>query len=186
ELLKNKKLSPGASGSGIFTIELYTFPNKSWVYDIGCGTHIFNTTQGLRASRKLKPGALSLYMGNGLRAAVEAIGSFHLCLPSGLVIVLKNCHYALSIPRGIILVSRLYDDGFINCFMDNAISVSRNNVVYFSAVPRDGIFEIDLSNPNINDSSIYVVSNKRAGTGSTIHTYNIKVLKFQNYPLGKR
>ncbi|GJU41099.1 retrovirus-related pol polyprotein from transposon TNT 1-94 [Tanacetum coccineum] len=35
-------------------------------------------------------------------------------------------------------------------------------MVYFSAVPRDGIFEIDLSNSNTNDSSMYVVSNKRA------------------------
>ncbi|GKF03649.1 retrotransposon protein, putative, ty1-copia subclass, partial [Tanacetum coccineum] len=39
-----------------------------------CGTHICITTQGLRGSRKLKPGALSLYMGDGHRAAVEAIG----------------------------------------------------------------------------------------------------------------
>ncbi|GKD59788.1 hypothetical protein Tco_1297297, partial [Tanacetum coccineum] len=64
ELLKNKKLSQGASGSGIFNIELYTFPNKSWVYDTGGGTHICNTNQGLRASRKLKPAALRLYVGN--------------------------------------------------------------------------------------------------------------------------
>nr|GFB07895.1 retrotransposon protein, putative, Ty1-copia subclass [Tanacetum cinerariifolium] len=41
-------------------------------------------------------------------------------------------------------------------------SVSRNNMVYFSAVPRDGIFEIDLSNSLTNESSVYVVSNKRA------------------------
>ncbi|GJU43958.1 zinc finger, CCHC-type containing protein [Tanacetum coccineum] len=60
ELLKNKKLSQGASTSGIFTIGLYTFPSKTWVYDTGCGTHICNTTQGLRGSRKLKPGALNL------------------------------------------------------------------------------------------------------------------------------
>ncbi|GKA03831.1 zinc finger, CCHC-type containing protein [Tanacetum coccineum] len=118
--------------------------------------------QGLRGSRKLKPRALSLYVGNGQRAAVEAIGSFHLCLPSRLVIVLNNCHYAPSITRGIILVSKLYDDGFINSFVDNAISVSRNNLVYFSVVPRDGIFEIDLSCSNTNDSSMYAVSNKRA------------------------
>nr|GEZ11779.1 hypothetical protein [Tanacetum cinerariifolium] len=64
ELLKSKKLSQGASDSGIFTIELYNFPNKSWVYDTGCGTHICNSTQGLSESRKLKPGALSLYVGN--------------------------------------------------------------------------------------------------------------------------
>nr|GFC10986.1 retrotransposon protein, putative, Ty1-copia subclass [Tanacetum cinerariifolium] len=35
-------------------------------------------------------------------------------------------------------------------------------MVYFSAIPRDGIFEIDLSNSHTNESSIYAVSNKRA------------------------
>nr|GEU90411.1 zf-CCHC domain-containing protein/UBN2_2 domain-containing protein [Tanacetum cinerariifolium] len=71
---KNKKLSQGASNSGIFTIELNTFLNRSWIYDTGYGTHICNTTQGLKASRKLKPGALILYMGNGQREVVKAIG----------------------------------------------------------------------------------------------------------------
>ncbi|GJU15867.1 zinc finger, CCHC-type containing protein [Tanacetum coccineum] len=117
---------------------------------------------GLRVSRKLKPGALSLYVGNGQREAVEAIGSYHLSLPSGLVIVLNNCHYAPSITRGIILVSCLYDDGYVNCFVNNRIQVSRNNMVYFSAIPRDGIFEIDLYNSYANDSSIYSLSNKRS------------------------
>ncbi|GKB56739.1 retrotransposon protein, putative, ty1-copia subclass [Tanacetum coccineum] len=129
----------------------------------GCGTHICNITQGMRGSKKLNPGALSLYMGNGQRAAVEAIRNYHLCLPSGLVIVLNNCHYAPSITRGIISVSRLYEDGFINRFeLNNAISVSKNNIVYFSAIPRDGVYEIEMSCSNTNDSSMYAVSNKRA------------------------
>nr|GFB77138.1 retrotransposon protein, putative, Ty1-copia subclass [Tanacetum cinerariifolium] len=122
------------------------------------GSSIF----GLRASRKLKLGALSLYVGNGQREAVEAIGAFYLCLPSGLEIVLNNCHYAPSITRGVISVSRLHEDGFVNRFVDNTIQVSRNNVVYFCAIPRDGIFEIDLSNSLTNESSVYAVSNKRA------------------------
>ncbi|GKA49200.1 retrotransposon protein, putative, ty1-copia subclass, partial [Tanacetum coccineum] len=71
--------------------------------------------QGLRGSRKLKRVALSLYVGDGHRAAVEAIGEFHL-----------------------------------------------NNLVYFSAIPRDGIYKIDLSSSNTNDSSIYAISNKSA------------------------
>nr|GEW91995.1 zinc finger, CCHC-type [Tanacetum cinerariifolium] len=50
---------------------------------------------GLRASRKLKPGALSLYVGNGQRKTVEAIDAFYLCLPSGLEIVLNNFHYSI-------------------------------------------------------------------------------------------
>nr|GEV14683.1 zinc finger, CCHC-type [Tanacetum cinerariifolium] len=107
ELLKKKKnAASGTGGSGIFVIELNTILNRSWIYDTGCGTHICNTTQGLRASRKLKLGALSLYVGNGQREAVEAIGVFYLCLPSGLEIVLNNCHYAPFITRGVISVSR--------------------------------------------------------------------------------
>nr|GEX99073.1 hypothetical protein [Tanacetum cinerariifolium] len=117
---------------------------------------------GLRASRKLKPGALSLYVGNGQCEAVEAIDAFYLCLPSGLEIVLNNCHYAPSIARGVISVFRLYEDSFVNRFVDNTIQVSRNNVVYFIDIPRDGIFEINLSNSLTNESYIYAVSNKRA------------------------
>nr|GEU77336.1 hypothetical protein [Tanacetum cinerariifolium] len=129
------KLSQGASTSGIFTIELYSFPSTSWFYDTGYGTHI----------------------------SVQAIGNYHLCLPSRLVIVLNNCHYAPSIARGVILVSCLYEDGFINRFkLNNATSVSKNNIVYFSAIPRDGIYEVEISCSNTNDSSMHVVSNKKA------------------------
>nr|GEW48955.1 zinc finger, CCHC-type [Tanacetum cinerariifolium] len=77
ELLKKKKNAAlGAGGLGIFVIKLNTILNRSCIYDTGCGTHIYNTTHDLRASRKLKPGALSLYVGNGQREAVEAIDFF--------------------------------------------------------------------------------------------------------------
>nr|GEW17644.1 hypothetical protein [Tanacetum cinerariifolium] len=56
---EEKNTASEASGSGIFVIELNTILNRSWIYDTGSGTHICNTTHGLRASRKLKPGALS-------------------------------------------------------------------------------------------------------------------------------
>ncbi|GJU86285.1 retrotransposon protein, putative, ty1-copia subclass [Tanacetum coccineum] len=122
-----------------------------------------SATNAVKGSRKLKPGALNMYVSDGHRAAVEAIGEYHLCLPSGLVLILHNCHYAPSITRGIISVSHLYKDGFINRFVnDNTISVSRNNLVYFCAIPRDVIYEIDLSSFNTNDSSMYAISNKKA------------------------
>ncbi|GJW15257.1 retrotransposon protein, putative, ty1-copia subclass [Tanacetum coccineum] len=162
ELLKKKKQVGTASSSGIFTIELFSFPNKSWVYDTGCGTHICITKQGLRGARKLEQGALYLYVGNGVRAQVEAIGSFDLVLPNGLVICLDNCHYAPTITRGVVSVHRLVENGFVQCFTDYGILVSKNDVLYFNAIPRDGIYEIDMHNlvPNVN--SIYNVSNKRA------------------------
>ncbi|GJX95541.1 retrotransposon protein, putative, ty1-copia subclass [Tanacetum coccineum] len=114
ELIKKKKQVGTASSSCIFTIELFSFPNKSWVYDTGCGTHICNTKQGLRRERKLKQGALYLYVGNGVRAHVEAI------------------------------------------------EISKNDVLYFNAIPCNGIYEIDMLNLVLNVNSIYDVSNKRA------------------------
>ncbi|GKD26516.1 retrotransposon protein, putative, ty1-copia subclass [Tanacetum coccineum] len=65
-----------------------------------------------REARKLKQGALYLYMGNGVRAQVEAIRSYDLVLPNGLVICLDNYHYASSISRGVVSVHRLVENGF--------------------------------------------------------------------------
>nr|GEZ12188.1 hypothetical protein [Tanacetum cinerariifolium] len=92
--LKKRNNASMAITSGIFMIELYAFPNKTWVYDTGCGTHICDTPQGLRESRMLKHEALSLYMRNGMRAVVEAIGSFNLILPGGLIIILDNYDFS--------------------------------------------------------------------------------------------
>ncbi|GKB14602.1 retrovirus-related pol polyprotein from transposon TNT 1-94 [Tanacetum coccineum] len=127
ELLKKKKQVGTTSSSGIFTIELFSFPNKSWV-------------------------------GNDVRAQVEAIGSFDLVLPNGLVICLDNCHYAPIITRGVVSVHRLVKNGFVQLFTNCGISVSKKDVLYFNDIPTNGIYEIDMHDlvPNVN--SIY---NKR-------------------------
>ncbi|GKE05650.1 retrotransposon protein, putative, ty1-copia subclass [Tanacetum coccineum] len=145
---KEKKQVGTASSSDVFIIELFSFPTKSWVYDTSCGTHICNTKHGLGGVRKLKQ--------------VEAIGSFDLVLPNGLVICLDNFHYAPSITRGVVLVHHLVENGFVECFTDFGILVSKNNVHYFNVIPSNGIYEIDMHNlvPNVN--SIYNVSTKRS------------------------
>ncbi|GJW91193.1 hypothetical protein Tco_0168746 [Tanacetum coccineum] len=89
---------------------------------------------GLIGSRKLKHGALSLYMGNKMRVAIEAIRSFDLILPSGLIIVLDNCHFAPTVTRGVVSISRLVNNGYPKETMgyyfyyplENKIFVSRN------------------------------------------------------------
>nr|GEZ80198.1 hypothetical protein [Tanacetum cinerariifolium] len=90
-------------------------------------------SSGFREARKLKQGSLYLYVGNGVRAQVEAIESFDLVLPNGLMICLDNCHYTPSITRG---------------------------VVQFTVC--NGIYEIDMHDLVPNDNSIYNNSTKRA------------------------
>nr|GEU61315.1 hypothetical protein [Tanacetum cinerariifolium] len=118
---------------------------------------------GFRRSNKLKPRALILYMSNGHRVAVEAIGDFHLCLPSGLVLILDNYHYDPSITRRIISVSHLYKDGFVIRFEnDNSIFVFKNNMIYFNVILRYDTYKIVMSSSNTNECSMYVVTNKKA------------------------
>ncbi|GJR02838.1 retrotransposon protein, putative, ty1-copia subclass [Tanacetum coccineum] len=134
--LKNRKEASMASTSGIFTIELYAFPNKAWVYDTG--------------------------RGNGMHAAVEAIGSFDLILPSGLIIVLENCHFAPTVTMGVVSISSLVENGYNHTFTNYGISVSKDNIFYFNAIPHDDIYEIDMHNLYQN-------------VGSTFNVRNIKV-----------
>ncbi|GKB63079.1 retrotransposon protein, putative, ty1-copia subclass, partial [Tanacetum coccineum] len=116
---------------------------------------------GLRGYRKLNKGDSDLYVGNGNSAVVEAIRSFDLILPSGMILVLDNFHFYPSITR-VISLSRLWDNGFCHIFMDNgAILVSKDNIFYFNDILHDGIFEIDMHNHIFNERSIYTCSNKK-------------------------
>nr|GEY36795.1 hypothetical protein [Tanacetum cinerariifolium] len=115
-------------------------------------------------------------MGNGMRATIEAIRSFDLIIPSGLIIVLDNYHFAPTVTRGVVSINRLVKNGYIHTFMNYGISISKDNVFYFNAIPRDDIYEIDMHNLYPNVSSNYNVSNKRAKHGlDSIHLWNCRL-----------
>ncbi|GJU05864.1 retrotransposon protein, putative, ty1-copia subclass [Tanacetum coccineum] len=72
------------------------------------------SSSGFREARNLKQGALYLYMGNGVRAQVEAIASYDLVLPNDLVICLdnfskNNVHYFNVIPSNSIYEIDMHD-----------------------------------------------------------------------------
>nr|GEW66855.1 hypothetical protein [Tanacetum cinerariifolium] len=118
--------------------------------------------EGLRGSKTLKHGALSLYVGNGMRVAIKAIKSFDLVLPSGLIVILDNCYFAPTITRDVVSISCLVNNSYIHTFMNYVIYVLKDNVFYLNAILRDGIYEIDMHNLYPNVSSMFNVSYKIA------------------------
>ena len=146
--LKQAKASGGES-SGIYVIEIFAFPSKTWVFDTGCGFHICNVLQGLRKIRKLKQGDLEVHVGNGQRVAVKAIGEYVLLLPSGLELVLNNVYYIPSVTRNIVSFHALRRQGFDYRFNGEFISAYFNDIFYFDAKPNNGIYEIEIQNDNI-------------------------------------
>ncbi|GJW98881.1 zinc finger, CCHC-type containing protein [Tanacetum coccineum] len=113
------------------------------------------SASGTSGYRKLNKRALDLYVSNGNTAAVEAIGSFDLILPSGMILILDNCHFSPTIIRGVISLSRLWDNSFRHKFMDNgAISVSKDNIQQENHAQLGFYFSMTLSSDHINKKRI--------------------------------
>ncbi|GKB10870.1 hypothetical protein Tco_0844793 [Tanacetum coccineum] len=72
---KDKKNPQGAKGKAKGNPKTKILPSPKR-HNLAKDTVCHHYKEGLRRSRKLKHGALSLYMGNGMRTAVEAIRSF--------------------------------------------------------------------------------------------------------------
>ncbi|GJR14267.1 hypothetical protein Tco_0796919 [Tanacetum coccineum] len=136
ELIKKKKQVGTTSSSDVFIIELFSFPTKSWVYDTSCGTHIYNTKHGLEGVRKAE--------------TKEAIRSFDLVLPNGLVNCLDNCHYEPSITRGVVSVHHLVENGFHCRLAHINLKGSINDDSSNSAIYPYGIMLLDLATRILN------------------------------------
>ncbi|GKD33475.1 hypothetical protein Tco_1248984 [Tanacetum coccineum] len=91
KIQKDNNKPQGAKGKGKGKRKLpYTpkpkIPPPPKRYNLEKDSICHHYKEGLRRSRKLKHGVLNLYMGNGMRATIEAIRSCDLILPSGLII----------------------------------------------------------------------------------------------------
>jgi len=142
-------------------IDLNIISSNTWVLDTGCGTHICNLLQGFKRNKFYKKGDTSLYMGNGAKVVVEALGDYVLKLPSGLEVILNNILYAPSLTRNIISVSLLRQFGYDIKFIDNGICVFMNDVFYFKAMPSNGIYELVHDNTSF-DNSLYQSSTRNS------------------------
>ncbi|KAD6119012.1 hypothetical protein E3N88_10283 [Mikania micrantha] len=149
KLKMNKANGAGPSGISIYFIELFTVSSNTWVFDTGCGYHIINVLQEPEKWKKLKQSDMELIVGDGKRVPVLATGTYHLTCPSGLVLILNNCLFAPGLTRNIISISLLFEQGFKYVFNGIATSTYLNDVFYFEAKPRNGIYEIDVQ-PNNN------------------------------------
>ena len=55
-------------------------PSNTWWIDSGYTTHVANVMQGFLMTQTIKPNEKFVFMGNRIKAPVQAIGTFHLIL----------------------------------------------------------------------------------------------------------
>jgi hypothetical protein len=110
--LEDKKASKVvARDKSIFDIHvtdiyLTSARSNTWVFDTSSVANICNSQQNLRNKRRLERNEVTMQVGNGQRVDIVAIGTLHLRLPSGMILVLNKCYYLPALSMNIVSGSR--------------------------------------------------------------------------------
>ncbi|KAJ9545152.1 hypothetical protein OSB04_024859 [Centaurea solstitialis] len=142
---------------GIFMIDCLITSYESWVIDTGSGNHICNHLQGFTRRKTLRKDRSNLRVVEGTPLIAEAVGSYSLSLPSGLVLELGNCYYIPNMIKNVLSFDLLVDQGFYYKYDYKMISVFKNNIFYFKATPVNGLYTVNLQD---NSSEIYHISKR--------------------------
>ena len=131
-----------AVASGVFVVEnCLSISTESWVLDTGSGSHICNSLQGLRRSRRLGTGEMDLRVGND--ASTHAVGDYHLSLPKGNILILKNCYFVPNMMCNIISVSVLTTEGYVFGLRDDVMNVMKDRILVANGTLSNGIYILD-------------------------------------------
>jgi hypothetical protein len=97
---------------------------------------------------------LDVHVGNGAKVAAIAAGTFHMSLPSGLVLELNNCYYISALCKNIISSSCLEEvDGYEIIIKNKQCSIYYNDIFYARCPLVNGLYVLDLEDKficNIN------------------------------------
>jgi hypothetical protein len=107
--------------------------------------HTCKSLQGLSETRRLARGELDVRFGNSAKVAVLAVDTYHLSLPSGLVLELNNCYCIPALSKNIISSLCLEE---IDCFKivieNKCCSIFWNGIFYAHCPLLNGLYVLDL------------------------------------------
>ncbi|CAJ2673559.1 unnamed protein product [Trifolium pratense] len=128
-------------------INLVSVPKDTWWVDSGATTHISMSMQGCLWSRPPSDAERFIYVGDGNKVAVEAIGTFRLLLKTGFHLDLVETYVAPSIRRNLISISILDKSSYTCSFGNNKFSLSYDsNVVGYGSL-NDNLYMLDIECP---------------------------------------
>jgi hypothetical protein len=102
EQKKKKGSETSASGIKVIEINITLSSSDSCIFDTGSMIHTCKSLWGLSFSRRFTKSELDVCVGNGSKVAAIVVSTYHLPLPSGLVLELNNCYYILALCKNII------------------------------------------------------------------------------------
>ncbi|TQD69871.1 hypothetical protein C1H46_044597 [Malus baccata] len=106
---------------------LIEIPVNSWWFDTGCSVHITNSLEGFMTSKQTGFKNYNVFVGEGTKVAVEAIGIVCLKLSSGFVLRLNDVLFVPKMRRNLISASKIVKDGFGFLGDDECLKIFQKN-----------------------------------------------------------
>ena len=123
-------------------------PTDTWWIDTGANTHISVTMQGFLGNRMPIDGERYIYVGNGNKVAVKAIGLFRLQLDSGCTLDLEETFVVPSFRRNLISVSCLDKFGYCCSFGNGMVSLYLNSSVISTSSLTYKLYKLNIKASN--------------------------------------
>ena len=108
-------------------VNLTSVPKHTLWIDSGATTHISVSMQGCLSCRKPNDGEGYIFVGDGKKVEVEAIGIFKLLLKSGTYLDLNETFVVPSFRRNLVSISVLDKFGYSYSFENNKFSLFQNS-----------------------------------------------------------
>ena len=124
-------------------VNLASVPKDTWWVDSGATTHISMSMQGCLWSRPPSDAERFIFVGDGNKVPVEAIGTFRLLLKTGVYLDLIETFVAPSFRRNLVSVSSLDKFGYSCSFGNNKISLFHNSNFIGTGSLIDNLYMLD-------------------------------------------
>jgi len=86
-----------------------------------------------------------IYVADGNKVAVGAVGTFRLCFTTGLFLDLFQTFYVPLFRRNLVSISRLDKSGYHCSFGNNKVSLFQNSNIICSGFLIDNLYKLDLN-----------------------------------------
>jgi hypothetical protein len=153
--MKKKGSETSSSGVNVIEINIALSSSDSWIFDTGSMIHTCKSLQGLSLTRRFANAELDVHVSNGAKVTAIAVDTFHLPLPSGLVLKLNNCYCICALYKNIISSSYLEEvDGYEIIIKNKCHSIYYNGIFYAHCPLVNGLYVLDLEDKyvcNINE-----------------------------------
>ncbi|BFG35090.1 hypothetical protein CerSpe_213640 [Prunus speciosa] len=117
---------------------------STWIMNSGASRHVCNSLQDLADHRKLSKREIVLRVGNGTQISAKAVSTFHLKLPHGETLELKECLYLPSCVKNLISISALLNEDYTITFNRMGCSLQQGNRIICKCTMIDSLYQIQI------------------------------------------